>query len=207
MNPKHTGTIRSSSAWSTLVATTIVSLLVAAFVISAFFLIPTGATDDPAYEELSLAAPERIHYIYDWDDEKDSQGSYTSIVANLYILLRANGSTISKEIISAIIPDPDIEWNQLPSRINEFIPQGIVALSTEGIEFTDLPAPSIISLDGSKYVVFLYADYNNATVANPETGIETYNINKVIKKYNESGQKALFIVDQGYTVNEHPDYK
>ena len=45
------------------------------------------------------------------------------------------------------------------------------------------------------------------TVANPETGIETYNINKVIKKYNESGQKALFIVDQGYTVNEHPDYK
>lgn len=207
MNPKHSSTIRSSSAWSTLVATVIVSLLITAFIMLAFFRVPTGTIDDSMYEETSVAAPERIHYIYDWEDEKDLQGSYTSIVANLYVLLRANGSVIPKEIISTIIPDPDIEWDLIPSRVNEFIPQGIVMLSKTGVEFTDLPAPSIISFGGSKYVVFLYADYNNVTVANPEVGIETYNINKVIKNYNESGQKALFIVDQGYTVNEHPKYK
>lgn len=205
----------NGNSWSmlvgvVLVGVVLVSLIVSAATILLFIWSPTGYNKvelDEENVEKELATPERVHYIYEWDDTTDSQGSYTSIVANLYILLKTKNIEFTKQLISKMIPDPDTEWNTIASCMNEFIPQGMTMVPITGVEFTDLPAPSIISFDSSKYVVFLYADYMEVTIANPEKGVETISLSRIIKNYNDSGKKALFITDQGYTIDEHPEYK
>ena len=149
------------------------------------------------------AAPYRLHYAWNWDDEDHSDNGYNDLVQCAHILMEARGDDLDRSPLAEGLSSVD-GGNLAVSTaecLNRTIESTFVAvpIAYDYIQF--LPAPCIVWIDDGEVrpVVFLWADEALAEIADPRAGIVDLGFSELSRLYDAAARQGVYVADRGYT--------